>query len=243
MTKLTKSLLCGVLLVAGCSSSSKKEADASPSETADASHATADSVPGIDGTVATVDAKPAATTDAGALSGATVEVVGASPANATTTAGDGTYSLTVVAGSTIYVRASATDYLPMQTPIVVDPAGGELDLSPPSNATVMGALSQLGLTLDTAKGVVILGFETTTGSITATLGAAHDPSFNCGSGDSCTSESTTPAGTDDQQLIFPNTVAGTTTVVPSAGCAAEVPGITNWRVDADTITQIDFACP
>ncbi len=81
------------------------------------------------------------------------------------------------------------------------------------------------------------------GGFGATLSAAHDPSFAFNaSGNPMTSNTTIANG--DNSLIFPNAVAGTTTIALTApaahSCAALA--VTSWRVDANTFTFVDAQC-
>jgi hypothetical protein len=56
---------------------------------------------------------------------------------------------------------------------------------------------------------------------------------------------TTPAGHNQQALVFPNATTGTTTVTatPATGktCTPDQ-AITNWRVDANVFTFLTFNC-
>jgi hypothetical protein len=172
-----------------------------------------------------------------------VEVVGANPANSTLTAGDGSYSLQVPVGA-LFLRATAANYQTEEIGVVV-PVAGSVDISLVSSAAVSQVAGALGITLDAAKGLFVVRFDNAmkAGGYGATLSAAHDPSFAFLNGAPQLSM-TTLAGGDDN-LIFPNTVAGTTTVTPlpptGKTCTPEQ-SIAQWRVDPGVLTQISFAC-
>ncbi len=216
-----------------------------------------DSGPGQDGT-SQIDAPPSAdaappvaitgtvTDNSGMttvpLVGATIEVVGASPANQTTSDAMGKYTLMVGPGQTVFLRASKSGFLAEQRGLVVGGATSAFDLQPVPMSRVNMAAAQLAITFDPAKGFVVTKFAMTNGGYGATLSAAHDNSFDCGN-TGCAFSNTTQGNNSD--LIFPNVVAGTTTATPTAPtghtCTAEQ-AITDYRVDANTLTRISFTC-
>jgi hypothetical protein len=153
------------------------------------------------------------------------------------------------AGSTIFVTGSLANYQTSEWGFVVPSTGGALPKTELlSKADVAGAISPLSpsLTLDAAKGVVIVQFKGTgpTAGYSATLSAGHGSAFSPDNGMYTT---TTPGtGTDsDNPLVYPNVVTGTTTVMitPATGktCTASQ-AITNWRVDANTFTWVVYNC-
>ena len=178
------------------------------------------------------------------LVGAVVSVVGATPANMTTSAADGTYSLTVPAGPA-FIRATEASVQPLQEGIVVA-GGATLDLQPVGTTDYNTVKGQLALTQDAAKGILIVKFNTsdTSGGYGATLSAAHGISFSFMNGVPQQS-STTLAGSSDKDLVFANVTAGTTTVTPSAPAGHTctlAQAITNIRIDGGVFTQVRVNC-
>jgi hypothetical protein len=179
------------------------------------------------------------------LAGATVTVAGSN--STTMSAADGKYTVMAAAGSTIFLVASSDSYMSAEVGYVVPAAGGSAPRIPLlANALVAGAISGLQppLTLDPAKGLVDITFHAadSAGGYGATLSAAHGDSFSPQGGGYVT---TTPSGQSDGDLVFPNVVAGTTTIMPNAplykSCTAQQ-AITQWRVDPNTITYVDYTC-
>jgi len=74
------------------------------------------------------------------------------------------------------------------------------------------------------------------------LSASHGMSFDPNAGMYATM---TSGGSGESPLVFPNVVVGTTTATDTAPagktCTANQ-AITNWRVDANTFTWVDFTC-
>jgi hypothetical protein len=178
------------------------------------------------------------------IANATVSVVGTS--TTTTSATDGSFALTVAAGATIFLRSDAASYQSSQRGIVVPAGGGAIGkLEMVSLTQVQQATQGLNpmLALDPTKGDVILNFQTqdTANGYSATLSAAHDMTFTVPQGAPMYSNTTTR----DSPLIFPNVVAGTTTIAPSApagkSCAL-TPAITDWRIDGNVFTFVDAVC-
>jgi hypothetical protein len=99
------------------------------------------------------------------------------------------------------------------------------------------------LMVDPTKGDVVLNFQTqdTTNGYSATLSAAHGMTFVVPQGAPTYSNTTAPSS----PLIFPNVVAGTTTITPSAppgkSCVI-TPAITDWRIDPNVFTFVDAVC-
>jgi hypothetical protein len=195
-------------------------------------------------------AAPGVISDVGAsgstpLAGATVQVLGASPANMTTSAANGTYTLMIASGTTVFIRADASAHVSAQSGLVVPgTAVSGFDLGMPST-TLFGVLAGiLSYTVDAAKGVVIVFFQGNglgNDAFGATLSAAHDPPFTIHN--SAPSRSTTANAGDP--LGFPNTVAGTTTVTavpPSGRTCTPAQAITDHRVDPGIITIVNFNC-
>ena len=176
------------------------------------------------------------------LAGATVELVGASPANQTTTAADGSYTLAVPAGQAVLVRASATGYAAAQEGLVVDAGGARLDLAPILSGVLTQAQGQLGTTFDPAKGFVRLKIKGASAGTGAMLDAAHDLPFICDPGMPCVHASTASAA---GELMFPNVAVGDTsiTAVPAMGvtCTSAQP-IDRWEIDPGVITGVTFDC-
>jgi hypothetical protein len=189
-----------------------------------------------------------------AVSGATVEVMGASPANKTTTAADGSYSLMVAAGSTAFLRASASGYKSDMKAIIVPSTGGTLDIKILVQAKFDQVKTALNLNPDPAKGFVNLNFNVPStdlaGGYGATLSAAHDSSFAFDmNGKPTFSNMTLPqsagSGMQNNALIYPNVVAGTTTITlnpPSGKTCTLRQAIANWRVDPDTFMEVEADC-
>ena len=186
------------------------------------------------------------------LAGATVAIVGTS--STTTSGADGTFSLMAAAGSTIYLNVSSATYQTSEFGLVVATGGSTgLQLQLISSANVQSAVGALSpaLTLDPTKGDVIVQLHGSSGSSTdmsdvagfgAALGASHGSAFDPNSG---TYATTTALGDDAGVLVFPNVVTGTTTVTvttPTGHSCTAAQAITNWRVDANTFTFVDYNC-
>ena len=189
------------------------------------------------------------------LAGATVSVVGASPAISTTSASDGSFTLNVPSNQTVFVQASATGYVAGETGVVI--AGGavsDVNLSVLPLSLITSTLAGLSpaLTLDTTKGIVNVNFSFQNGDggsvsavagLDATLSATHGTPFTLGSSGAVYSNVTITG--DQSTLIFPNVTTGTTTiavVAPTGTTCTPSPAITNFRVDANTFTQVNFTC-
>ena len=181
------------------------------------------------------------------IAGATVAIAGTS--TSTTTAADGSFTLMAAAGSTLFVTASLTNYESSEFGFVVPAAGGALpQMQLLTNAEVTAATASLSppLTIDSQKGVVVVQFKdsVSTAGYAAMLSASHGNSFSPDSGMYTTS---TPGNSNDSDnpLVFPNVVAGMTTVAitPASGktCTADQ-AITNWRVEANAFTWIIYNC-
>lgn len=211
---------------------------------------TVDSGTVIDSSVMTADAAAPtavsghATTDNGGsgapLSSGTVSVAGASPAITTALANDGAYSLQVPRG-TAFIRLTSPTVATLQEGVVVGAAPITLDFRGIRSTDVTQVLTTLSITQDSAKGVVLVDFAggAPGSQYGATLSAAHGASFNP---NTPALASTVPG---DRQLVFPNVVAGTTTVTampPSGHTCAPHAAITAYRVDANVFTRVVFDC-
>ena len=183
------------------------------------------------------------------VAGVTVTLVGTT--TTATTDAMGNYSMMVPSGGPIFLQMAKTGYQTSEFGYVVPAAGGTVP-TPNflTNATVMQAMSSLNpaMTLDTSKGDVILQFKdsTMTAGYGATLSAAHDNTWVPGNnGGSSMYSNTTLGGQSQQPLIFPNTVAGTTTITvttPSGKTCTPDQAITNWRVDPNVFTWVIYTC-
>lgn len=190
------------------------------------------------------------------VSGATVSVVGASPAVQTTSAMDGTFTLMLAAGSTVFLRASSATYVDSEvgwvvpTMAVVVPDGGmpsivHITLIPTATLRGSGTMLNPGLTFDATKGIVVVGFNDMSklGGYGATISASHGMSFITLNNTPQYSATTVAGG--DSSVVFPNVAVGTTTVsvtMPSGkNCTADQ-AITNYLVDPNTFTTIGYQC-
>jgi hypothetical protein len=193
------------------------------------------------------------------VANATVALLGT--ATMTTTAMDGTFSLQVPTFVPIYIRVTAQNYESIQVAFVVEGAVGgfSLPLIPTAKYNAIGGALNPPLVSDVTKGVVILifnyqspgdggvGGDGGTPAFGATLSAAHGSSFNVVNG---VPQYAMTSG-DTGALIFPNVVAGTTTISPSPpngiSCAVatvpqNVPPITDWRVDPNVLLFVVHNC-
>lgn len=181
------------------------------------------------------------------LAAATVEIVGASPAKATTSDADGAYSLSVVPG-TYFVRASKQSKISAQLGIVtsVSTVVDELGLLGTAAAAVMAL--QAGQSIDKKKGILAVSFETTDtgggygvalgGSITHGTPIALDARGN-------PTESETTLKDAYSALIVLNVSPGATTVTltaPSGHACTASPPMTEFRFDADVVTAVIAKC-
>jgi hypothetical protein len=194
----------------------------------------------VTGTVSILAASQGATP-----SGATVEIVGASPSIATTVNAEGGYSLTASPG-TYFVRASRSDTLSVQAAVATSQSGAATKLELLS-ASLAGTLAKyLGFALDSSKGIVAVEFTTADngGGYGASLSADHGKVFAFPSRGYPQISSTTLLN-GKKALYFANVATGTTTVsfVAPTGhsCEARVP-IEAHRVDANVITEIEATC-
>lgn len=182
------------------------------------------------------------------LSGAKVEIVGANPAITTTTGTDGTYSLTVAPG-TYFVRASKQGMVSTQVGVVTSTSTAVTELGLLSTLATGLIAGQLRISLDPAKGIVVVGFDTsdTGGGYSATLSAQPGSSFALpSSGWPPEQRNTTlPGGQSANALFFLNVPPGTTTVSFGApnnhSCREQLP-IGTYRVDANVATAIGATC-
>jgi hypothetical protein len=182
------------------------------------------------------------------IAGATVQILGASPANQTTSASDGSYTLLVAPGATVFVGGSASTYVNGSIGVVVPLAGGTADLYlVPVTVfnTVVGSLSP-ALSVDPTKGHVALIFNNTNNAAGygGAISANHDTTFTIVNNTTAMYSSTTVQG-GVSSLVFPNPVAGSPTVVPSAPAGKSCKlrqAITNWRVDPGYALSLEADC-
>jgi hypothetical protein len=181
------------------------------------------------------------------VAGAIVEILGASPANSTTTAADGSYSLTAVVPGTYFVRASKDSMISAQLGVVASQQTGAVDLGLLSRANANLMATYLGISLDSSKGIVVVGFETsdTGGGYSASLTAGGD-SFAISAGPNSTPQKSTKTFAGGTNALFFMNVSPSTTKVSFAGpsghsCSAKLP-IESYRVDADVVTGISSTC-
>jgi hypothetical protein len=182
------------------------------------------------------------------IAGATVQILGASPANETTTAADGSYTLMVPAGATLFVGASASTYVSGSSGVVVPITGGnaEFQLIPSTLFNnVAGRLSP-PLSADPTKGDVVIAFNNTNnaGGYGAIINANHGMTFTLLAGTNPMYSSTTVPG-GDSTLVFPNTDAGSTPIAlvapPGKSCTMRQ-AITSWRVDPGYVLIVQADC-
>lgn len=177
--------------------------------------------------------------------GATVEIVGASPANSTTVGDDGAYSMTVPPGIH-FVRASQQGALAAQVVVATSQSTEVTELGLLANTLVSSLANRLGATFDPSKGLVVVGFATTDNGVGygANLSADHDPPFAITSRGVPQTSSTTLSAKSNS-LFFPNVATGVTDVsfAPPDGraCAVQVP-VQVYRVDANVITEVVANC-
>lgn len=181
------------------------------------------------------------------LVGATVEEVGTS--NTATSASGGVFTITVDAGETVFLRASAASYYPLQRGVIAPAAGVTgIELNMPSTAIVNGVSGALGLTIDPTKGIINVNFggsfTSTAGGFSATIAAATEGAFTFdSSGNPVIASATIPNG--ENTLIYYNVDAGNTTVVansPGAITCTKEFAITDELVTAATLTDVRFDC-
>lgn len=181
------------------------------------------------------------------LAAATVEIVGASPAKATTSNADGGYSLSVVPG-TYFVRASKQSKISAQLGVVtsVSTVVDDLGLLGTAAATVMAL--QAGQSIDKKKGILAVSFETsdTGGGYGVTLGGSttHGTPIALDARGSPTASETTLKDAYSALIVL-NVSPGATTVTlaapPGHECTASPP-MTEFRFDADVVTAIIAKC-
>ncbi len=176
------------------------------------------------------------------IPGATVEIMGVSPPNSTTTGSGGSYTLSGALDVTTFLRASANGF---ESGEIVFPGHADfaINLLLLPSMELQQSYAAVGLTPDPSKGRVIVTIvdNSSTNGYGATLSAAHDPSYAF-QNFSTPMTSDTVLSTDD--LIFPNVVAGTTTItpVPPSGKRCAPPFTDVYRVDPGTAIQVFFQC-
>lgn len=188
----------------------------------------------------------AATGKTTALSGAIVEVVGVNPANSTTTASDGTYSLTVEPG-TYFVRASKKDLFSTQVGVITSQSTTVTEMSLLEVATQNAVATSLAIKLDSNKGIAVVGFDTTDtgGGYKATLSVPVEASFALPALGWPPSKTATTLAGGQNALFFINVTPGTTTLTltaPSGRSCTEALPIGTYRIDANVATAISATC-
>lgn len=178
--------------------------------------------------------------------GATVTLVGTS--TKATTAADGSYSLMVPGGAIVYLNVAAATFQTTEVGQVVPQGGGaaeDIQVVPTANVQMVVGMLNPPLTLDPAKGVVVVNFKTsdTNGGYGVTLSASHGNSFDP---NGSTYTNTTLGGHMGGSLVFPNVVAGGTTTLtlaaPQGKTCSLTQAIKDWRVDANVFLFVSAAC-
>jgi hypothetical protein len=190
-------------------------------------------------------------TNGNPVAGGTVSILGS--ATSTTTDAGGNFSLGAPTQVPIYLRFTAPNFEVAQLGMVVTGSFTGLNLpAVPKGllAAILGALNP-PLTVDTTKGTVLLpfglsqvdggvSFDASVTTFGATLSAAHDPSVAVVN----SVPSYASGAPANSVLLFPNVVAGTTTLTlaPPMGVACLFPTdppnaaqIVNWRVDPNVL--------
>jgi hypothetical protein len=182
------------------------------------------------------------------IAGATVQVLGASQANQTTTTSDGSYTLMVPAGGTLFLGGSADLYVNSTVGVVVPIAGATADLKLVPVTVFSNVITSLSppLNADPTKGHIVVNFNNTNhaGGYGATPSASHGASFTLVSGGTPMYSGTTVQD-GDSTLIFPNVDVGATTIAltaPAAKSCTLQQAITNWRVESGRLLFVDAAC-
>ncbi len=183
---------------------------------------------------------------------ATVEVVGATPANSTMTNATGNWSLTLPASSAVFIRASKAGFRSVQSGVTV-PAGGIRGFNltaVPSNLPAQ-VFTATGITENTAAGIIVANFflpRTDAGMLPggfgAGLSAGGGTRVALGNGPPTVRDTT--VGEEEQTLLIINVAAGMTTVTPTAPagftCTPSPGALTTIRVDPQVLSFIDFNC-
>jgi len=191
-----------------------------------------------------------------AVSGFAVDFATGNPVSAATvaamngpsvlTAADGSWTLMLASNATVFATASKSNYINAEIGAIVPPGGATgVTFAMISQAAAGAVAAVLGFTVDTTKGGLAVYFGTVGTGYGATLSAAvATSSFTFVNGTNPVYSRTTLQS--NQVLVFVNVAPGTTTITPThpAGrtCTPVVPGITNWRVDPNTISAVAFNC-
>ena len=187
----------------------------------------------------------------GPVAGATVSVVGASPANSTTTDQNGNWSLSIAQGAAVFVRAEATGFVSSQIGGTI-PEGGttEVEIIVVTRTFLNSLLSEGGLGNQPAgKGVAVVTFdgESGSGGERVFLSAGNQGALTFDSDDEAQrSDTLLPGG--DSVIIFAGVDTGTTQLTLSkangaaADCALTSPGLTDYRIDPDIVTLVPIEC-
>lgn len=212
-------VLCAAAALMGCGSSddSKTSAGVAPTDN------------GADGADAGgADAGPTMVTvrgtfaDNGAgVADATIEVVGASPANTTTTSATGAWSLTILSSQPLFFHASKVGYRTVQVGLQVPSTGvSDLALDVVPEDLPRQLFMSTGITEDTSAGILAVSYIQTSGARTlpggfgAILSAGGGTRVALGNGASTVRYTT--VGGDRQELIIVNVAVGTTSVSVTA---------------------------
>ena len=178
--------------------------------------------------------------------GAAVSVVGASPANTTTSSANGAYSLKVPINQPLLIRAVKVGYydgqhqLPGKTTPATDV---ELTLVKPAFVTSLAVGAGVG-TVDPSKGAIVVDFKGTAGAgvESATLSAASAATIAFDKANQPKkSPKLLPGG--GSVLVFLNVTLPTTTISfsPSA-CSLVRSAVKTLPVRAKTTTQVQAIC-
>jgi hypothetical protein len=180
------------------------------------------------------------------LSGATVQVLDASPANTATTNGTGQYSLTVPASTDLFIRASAANHKGTQTGHYATDAG-TLNFTLISTTLFGQVATALNLTENPDAGLFNIDFAAATpldGGFGASITLAHERTFTITAQGMPVFSDAGTAGTTGGELDFPNVSTGTTAVspLPPAGYTCTVPRPAMQRVDPGVFTFVQAQC-
>jgi hypothetical protein len=176
------------------------------------------------------------------LGGASVSIAGDTAA--TTSAADGSYSLMAMAGSTVFLVVRADRYQATELGYVVPNGGGILPAMVLfANQLVSDDYSVGHITPNPARGTVFVNVNVTDtkGGETVSLSAMNDGPFI----PAVSTGGTVPSGSSTANIMFPNVVPGSTTVTltaPAGKSCATDQAITDWRVEAGVLTNIDVTC-
>ena len=181
---------------------------------------------------------------------ATIAVVGASPALATTTSSTGVWSLTLPSVQSVFFRATKASLRTVQQGFAVPAAGiPNLNLQVVANDQASQIFSKTGVTESAAAGIVVAVFNMAGGAggelpggFGATLSAGGGTPVALGDMGPVRSAVTIRNNT----LIVANVTAGMTSVTATAPaghtCAPSPNALTTVRVDPGVLTFVSFDC-